>query len=199
MTNISITNESTNKEYISRFQPMFQFINANEDIKKFNKVNKTQIVNLIKSGCFDRVENKSRQEILDDYVISISDIKSKLTLQNMPSLIREGLIPDEVEDYARLFNFNKYLKKLLDNYGFHEREKNTDPEPMTYLYIYDMNFTRFEISEKGEYDDEIIVNILFSGISSDGSVYTIVANDTSYDGDNIEDFKADLDQVFNVK
>ena len=96
-------------------------------------------------------------------------------------------------------HFDKYLKKLLDNYGFHEREKNTDPEPMTYLYTYDMNVTMFEISEKGEYDDEIMVNILFSGISSDGSVYTIVANDTSYDGDNIEDFKADLDQVFNVK
>ena len=95
--------------------------------------------------------------------------------------------------------FDKYLKKLLDNYGFHEREKNTDPKAMTYLYTYDMNVTRFEISEKGEYDDEIIVNILFSGISSDGSVYTIVANDTSYDGDNIEDFKADLDQVFGVK
>ena len=84
-------------------------------------------------------------------------------------------------------------------YGFHEREKNTDPEPMTYLYTYDMNVTMFEISEKGEYDDEIMVNILFSGISSDGSVYTIVANNTSYDGDNIEDFKADLDQVFGVK
>ena len=77
---------------------------------------------------------------------------------------------------------------------------------MTYLYTYDMNVIRFEISKKGEYDDEIIVNILFSGISSDGSVYTIVANDISYDGDNyclcgdnIEDFKADLDQVFDVK
>ena len=96
-------------------------------------------------------------------------------------------------------HFVKYLKKLLDIYGFHEREKNTDPEPMTYLFTYDMNVTMFEISEKGEYDDEIMVNILFSGISSDGSVYTIVANGTSYDGDNIEDFKADLDQVFNVK
>ena len=96
-------------------------------------------------------------------------------------------------------HFINYLKKLLDNYGFHEREKNTDPEPMTYLYTYDMNVTMFEISEKGEYDDEIMVNILFSGISSDGSVYTIVANNTSYDGDNIEDFKADLDQVFGVK
>ena len=96
-------------------------------------------------------------------------------------------------------HFIKYLKKLLDNYGFQEREKNTDLEPMTYLYTYDMNFTRFEISEKGEYDDEIIVNILFSGISSDGSIYTIVADDISYNGDNIEDFKADLDQVFDIK
>lgn len=96
-------------------------------------------------------------------------------------------------------HFVGYLEKLLNKYGFHERKKNTDPEPMTYLYTYDMNVTRFEISEKGEYDDEIIVNILFSGISSDGSVYTIVADDTSYNGDNIEDFKADLDQVFGVK
>lgn len=96
-------------------------------------------------------------------------------------------------------HFANYLKKLLDKYGFHEREKNTDTEPMTYLYKYDMNVTTFEISEKGEYDDEIMVNILYSGIRTDGSVYTIVANGICYDGDNIEDFKADLDQVFNVK
>lgn len=44
LTNISITNASTNKEYIARFQPMFQFINADEDITKYNKVNKTQIL-----------------------------------------------------------------------------------------------------------------------------------------------------------
>ena len=44
LTNISITNASTNKEYIARFQPMFQFVNANENITKYNKVNKTQIL-----------------------------------------------------------------------------------------------------------------------------------------------------------
>ena len=44
LTNISIANASTNKEYIARFQPMFQFVNTNEDIKKYNKVNKTQIL-----------------------------------------------------------------------------------------------------------------------------------------------------------
>lgn len=111
-----------------------------------------------------------------------------------------GLIVEHVNRHPlKSEYFVKYIKKLLDNYGFQEREKNTEPEPMSYLYTYDMNVTRFEISENGEYDDEIVVNILFSGISSDGSVYTIVANDTSYNGDNIEDFKEDLDQVFKVK
>ena len=95
--------------------------------------------------------------------------------------------------------FVRYLKKLLNNYGFLERGKDAELKSMSYLYTYDTKVTRFEISEEGEYDDEIIVNILFSGISSDGSVYTIVADDISYNGDNIEDFKAALDQVFKVR
>ena len=44
LTNISVTNASTNSEYIARFQPMFQFVNANENINTHNKVNKTQIL-----------------------------------------------------------------------------------------------------------------------------------------------------------
>lgn len=126
----------------------------------------------------------------------------KMTFEQSKEILESaGLIIEHVNRHPLKFeHFVKYLKKLLDNYGFHEREKNTELEPMSYLYSrYDINRTRFEISEKGEYDDEIIVNILFSGISSDGAVYTIVSNDVSYDGDNIEDFKADLDQVFKVK
>lgn len=44
LTNISISNAKTNSEYIARFQPMYQFANSNEDIKEYNKVNKTQIL-----------------------------------------------------------------------------------------------------------------------------------------------------------
>ena len=44
LTNISITNAKTNSEYIAYFQPMFQFVNPNEDINYYNKVNKTQIL-----------------------------------------------------------------------------------------------------------------------------------------------------------
>lgn len=44
LTNISVTNATTNSEYIARFQPMFQFVNANNNINSYNKVNKTQIL-----------------------------------------------------------------------------------------------------------------------------------------------------------
>ena len=43
LTNITITNAPTKEEYIAYFQPMFQFINPNENINEYNKVNKTQI------------------------------------------------------------------------------------------------------------------------------------------------------------
>ncbi len=44
LTNIAITNAATNSEYIARFQPMYQFVNINDDIENYNKVNKTQIL-----------------------------------------------------------------------------------------------------------------------------------------------------------
>ena len=44
LTNITITNANTNSEYIARFQPMYQFVNINESINNYNKVNKTQIL-----------------------------------------------------------------------------------------------------------------------------------------------------------
>ncbi len=43
LTNLTITNAPTKEEYIAYFQPMFQFINPNENINEYNKVNKTQI------------------------------------------------------------------------------------------------------------------------------------------------------------
>ena len=56
-----------------------------------------------------------------------------------------------------------------------------------------------EISEKGEYDGEIIVNIFRSSTVSDSAVYTIVADDNSYNGGNIEEFKEDLDLIFGIR
>ena len=75
-----------------------------------NQTNKLQTLNLIKSGAFDHVENKPREEIMHDYLESITDKKTRLTLQNMQMLIDKNLIPDEMIEYKKLFLFNKFLK-----------------------------------------------------------------------------------------
>ena len=74
------------------------------------KINKPQMVNLIKSGAFDGFGD--RVQIMREYVDSISDVKKRITLQNMKMLIDFGLIPDEYDMERRVYNFNKYLKKM---------------------------------------------------------------------------------------
>ena len=98
------------------------------------KINKPQMVNLIKSGAFDGFGD--RQSIMREYVNSVSDTKQRITLQNMKMLIDFGLIPDEYDMERRVYNFNKYLKKMkldatwygLDDiaFGFYSTHFNID-------------------------------------------------------------------------
>jgi len=81
-----------------------------EDFLSKVKVNKVQMINLIKCGAFDTLENLPREEIMKKYLESIADKKQRLTLQNMQMLITKELIPDEMSYYAKLFLFNKFLK-----------------------------------------------------------------------------------------
>ena len=74
------------------------------------KINKPQMVNLIKSGAFDCFGD--RNEIMYNYIASVSDTKKRITLQNMKMLIDFGLIPDEYDMERRVYNFNKYIKKF---------------------------------------------------------------------------------------
>ena len=95
-----------------------------EDFLTKVKVNKVQMINLIKSGAFD--EFGERTEIMRQYVEMISGAKKRITLQNLKMLIDFGLIPDEYDLQRRVFNFNKYIKKMkkgtnyygLDNIAF---------------------------------------------------------------------------------
>lgn len=87
------------------------------------KANKISIINLIKAGCFDNIEGRAREEIMKDYIDSISEKKQKLTLQNMAMLIREDCLPEEFKTEKHIFNFNKYLKNFKKDiyYMFDER------------------------------------------------------------------------------
>ena len=108
------------------------------------KINKAQVINLIKSGAFDSFGD--RVQIMRQYINSISDTKQRITLQNMKMLIDFGLIPDEYDMQRRVYNFNKYVKKLkwetyyaLDNIAFNFYEKHFDMD----------NLIPSEMSESG--------------------------------------------------
>ena len=103
-----------------------------DDFTKRIKINKPQMVNLIKSGAFDCFGD--RMQIMHKYVDGISDVKKRITLQNMKMLIDFGLIPDDYDLERRVYNFNKYLKKMkldgeffgLDDIAFEFYSKHFD-------------------------------------------------------------------------
>ena len=97
------------------------------------KINKAQVINLIKSGAFDCFGD--RMGIMYEYIESVSDTKKRITLQNMKMLCDFGLIPNEYDLQRRVYNFNKYIKKLKwENYyaldiialGFYEQHFDMD-------------------------------------------------------------------------
>lgn len=91
------------------------------------KISKDRVSYLIKSGAFKQIENKPTIELLKEYVLSISEPKKRLTLQNLQMLINYKLLPDELSNEIKLANWIKYIRKTKydnDNYVLDERSYN---------------------------------------------------------------------------
>ena len=118
-----------------------------EDFLSKVKVNKVQMINLIKAGCFDNLyKESSREEIMEKYIDSIADKKKRITLQNMQMLISKNMIPDYLNKQVKVFNFNKYLKKnkqdgyyILDNISFGFYNDNYDSDNLIDIVIDEEN------------------------------------------------------------
>lgn len=73
--------------------------------------NKQAMISLIKSGAFDNMMD--RKLCMAWFLWETCDKKKRLTLQNLPSLIRNHLIPEDTTEQImarRIFEFNRYLK-----------------------------------------------------------------------------------------
>jgi DNA polymerase-3 subunit alpha len=70
-------------------------------------VQKKHVLQLIKAGCFDSLGD--RIEIMKEFIKSIAEPKTKLTMANLSSIINENLIPNELHNLVRLFKFKKYI------------------------------------------------------------------------------------------
>ena len=107
--------------------------NSIEDFMSKVKINKLQMLALIKAGAFDSLYSEDRTEIMKKYIDIIADKKKRITLQNMQMLIYKQMIPKELDFERYLFNFNKYIKNskqgnyyLLDTKAMNFFTRNFD-------------------------------------------------------------------------
>ena len=81
-------------------------------IQKVNP-NKQAMMSLIKGGAFDDLED--RKFAMAWYIWETCDKKSRLTLQNMPGLVKYGLVPTDTDERKlalRVYEFNRYIKAI---------------------------------------------------------------------------------------
>lgn len=77
------------------------------------KPNRSAMVSLIKGGAFDHMMD--RKDCMVWYLWETCDKKKRITLQNMPGLMKYQLVPEDTEDRImarRIYEFNRYLKAI---------------------------------------------------------------------------------------
>jgi DNA polymerase-3 subunit alpha len=85
------------------------------------------MISLIKGGAFDSMID--RKICMAWFLWEVCDKKERLTLQNMPTLIKYGLLPENTNEQVmarRVYEFNRYLKAVCkgaaaDTYQLDER------------------------------------------------------------------------------
>lgn len=97
------------------------YISLEDFLNKVTKkiVNKSKVINLIKSGAFNNVEHDTAPNILKRYLYSTADVKQKLTVQNAAKLIEYNLIPKQYALDVKLYNLTKALRRCRDENKFY--------------------------------------------------------------------------------
>ncbi|MBN1074673.1 DNA polymerase III subunit alpha [Clostridium botulinum] len=75
-------------------------------------VSSTQTITLIKAGAFDKIENKTREEILEDYLKILNPQKNKLNSKDISKISELGILPSEYKDIIRYYNFREFIMQL---------------------------------------------------------------------------------------
>lgn len=75
-------------------------------------VSSTQTITLIKAGSFDKIENKPREEILENYIKILNPDKTKLNSKDISKISELGILPSEYKDCMRHYNFREFIMQL---------------------------------------------------------------------------------------
>ena len=75
-------------------------------------VSEGQTIMLIKAGAFDKIESKQREKILEDYIRLLNPSKHKLNSKDISKIAEMGLIPSNLKDELKFYNFREYLTSM---------------------------------------------------------------------------------------
>ena len=98
------------------------------------KPTKQAMISLIKGGAFDEMED--RKFVMTWYLWETCDKKKRLTLQNMPGLIKYNLLPRDNEEQVlahRVYEFNRYLKAVCKTRGSSNGKYLLDERAISFL------------------------------------------------------------------
>jgi DNA polymerase III subunit alpha len=113
---------------------------------KSKLIKKSQVIQLIKAGCFDSFGD--RYEIMKQFISLIYEPKTKLTMSNLNMLLENNLIPEQYNLQIRFFRFKDYISKSV---------YKTIQEPKDKLFLLDDIATQFF---NQHFSDESVVDFV---------------------------------------
>jgi DNA polymerase-3 subunit alpha len=147
-------------------------------------VSESQTIMLIKAGAFDKIENKPRKEILENYLKLLNPSKNKLNSKDIAKIAEMGILINELKEELRFYNFREYLlnmdkiqdknTKTIQWYILKDKnsEANTDYANRFFLEHFSNDM---EENKDYKYDDEGYLLIAL-GTKRSGSFESVYAN-----------------------
>lgn len=85
-----------------------------DQLREKVKLNKTHMINLIKSGALDSIsEGKSKKENLYSFLLTTAETRKQVTIATVPRLLELNLLPGETYmEQLGIFVFNRHIKKI---------------------------------------------------------------------------------------
>lgn len=135
----------------------------NGKITQRSLVPQGSIITLVKAGCFDKIENKTREEVMVDYLVMLFPPRKSMDMRAIDSVMEMGIVPDELSIDIRLSNFRKFLLNKSRFVKIDEKAKskkwyklvgNTDAQTEMVLSFFNEHFLPSLTEDKDYIYDE---------------------------------------------
>lgn len=91
-----------------------KIVDSSGKVKQQSIVSNGAMISLIKAGAFNNTDEADRKTLLTNYLLMTNPPKTKLDIREstIDKIIEMGIIPTELKEYIRFYNFNKFIKTL---------------------------------------------------------------------------------------